>query len=333
MKHLINICLSMAVASMLQGCVMDDLKECPNEYELKVIFDRNMLYVDAFSSQVKSVDIKVFDTKTGEMVYNHEESGSQLATDDYRVKLPIDPGTYNIICWAGMAEGNAFGYATPTAEKLEHQTVVLSTDNGTSKTLLNNLFHGLTTNHTFVDNNKTGSRETQRATVYLTKNTNRLHILLHNLNGKELDDQDFSFYIYSKNGEMSYENSVDAKKAVTYRPWHIQPIVHETDDDSRATVQSALAAEFSVGRLMSKADSRLEVYRESDGERIISVPLERNLLLYKGQFHSSMGDQEYLDRRDDFTMTFILDNNNNWDKAAMIYIEDWATLPIQYQEW
>ena len=71
----------------------------------------------------------------------------------------------------------------------------------------------------------------------------------------------------------------------------------------------------------------------SDGETIVSVPLERNLLLYKGQFHASMSDDEYLDREDDYNITFILDKNNNWDSAAMIYINNWATLPVQYQEW
>ncbi|MDE6469286.1 MAG: FimB/Mfa2 family fimbrial subunit, partial [Muribaculaceae bacterium] len=62
-------------------------------------------------------------------------------------------------------------------------------------------------------------------------------------------------------------------------------------------------------------------------------PLERTLLLYKAQFHASMADDEYLDREDDYNITFILDKNNNWNRAAMIYINNWATLPVQYQEW
>lgn len=46
-----------------------------------------------------------------------------------------------------------------------------------------------------------------------------------------------------------------------------------------------------------------------------------------------MTDREYLDRQDDYAITFILDRNNNWDKASMIYINNWATPPVQYQEW
>lgn len=331
-KHLRNICISLVAALSLQGCITEDFVECPNEYGLTIVFDRNMLFADAFASQVKSVDIKVFDSATGKIVYTFRDAGEALARTGYRVSLPVPPGKYDILCWAGMAEGNAFGYADPAADILEHHNVTLNTANGESRSRLGNLYHGLTKGVEFIDNNDIGSFEPQTAVVTLTKNTNRIVVLLHNLDGNEMDETDFRFVITSKNAEMGYDNSLDARKDVTYRPWHISPIISETDV-SPAPVQSALSAEFSLGRLSEDPGSRLEIYREEDGERIISVPLERNLLLYKGEFYASMPNQEYLDRQDDYTITFILDKNNNWDKAAMIYINNWATPPIQYQEW
>lgn len=331
-KHLRYICISLTAALLLTGCVKDDLHECPNEYELQFVFERNMLNADAFASQVKSVDVKVFDPTTGKQVCSRSEQGSALASGNYRMKLPVPPGTYNIICWGSMAEGESFGYADPTAETLEAQNVVLNTQDGISKNRLNNLFHGLETNVTFVDNNTRGSFDVQTAKVYLTKNTNRVQVLLLNLDGTKLDESGFTFRITSKNAEMAYNNSLYAKRTVEYRPWHIDPIVSE-NEASPTPVQSGVSAEFSLGRLSESAESRLEVFRISDGERIISIPLEQNLLLYKGEFYSYMSNQEYLDRQDDYTITFILDDNNNWDKAAMIYINKWATLPIQYQEW
>ena len=332
LRHLIKICISFLATVALTGCVTEDFEECPNEYELKLVFDRNMLFADAFASQVKSVDIKVFDSDTGQEVYAFCDQGAALASADYRVPLPIPPGSYDILCWAGMAEGNSFGYADPAADILEHQSVILNTQNGTSDRRLNNLYHGLARNVTFTDNNTIGSTQVQTATVSLTKDTNRIYVMLHNLDGTELQESNFEFYISSDNAEMAYDNSLDAKRKVTYQPWHITPISPESAD-SRANVQSALGAEMSVGRLSTKSDSRLDVYRVSDGERIISIPLERNLLLYKGEYYNYMSDQEYLDRQDDYVITFILDKNNNWDKAAMIYINNWATPPIQYQEW
>lgn len=326
-------CLALIPALALTGCVTEDFPECPNDYSLRIVFDRNMLYADAFASQVRSVDIKVFDHATGREVFRHSEAGSTLASGDWSVSLPVPPGSYDILCWGSMAEGDSFGYADPSAEILEHHNVILNTDDdGKSRSRLNNLYHGLLSGFTFTDNNDTGSIDPQTAVLSLTKNTNRINVLLHNLDGTELNESDFTITVKSANGEMAHDNSLRAKRWVEYSPWHVTPVISETDV-TRAQVQSALSAELSTGRLMADADSRLEVVRESDGERIISIPLERNLLLYKGEFHSFMSDQDYLDRQDEYTITFILDKNNNWNRAAMICINDWATPPVQYQEW
>lgn len=326
------ICISTMASALAGGCVREDMAECRNTYDLQLVFDRNMLYTDAFSSQVRSVDVKVFDSSTGREVYSFADSGAALESADYRVALPIPPGTYDILCWAGMAEGDSFGYALPAADMLQQHSVTLNTEKGVSDRRLNNLYHGLSRGVTFVSGNSLGHNQVQTATVYLTKNTNRVCVMLHNLDGTELDESGFTFSITSGNALMNYDNTLDPAGRVTYRPWHVTPIMIETEPKSEP-VQSALAAEISTARLVPDGNSRLDVYRTADGERIISVPLERNLLLYKGEYHSMMSDGEYLDRQDDYTITFILDRNNNWDRAAMIYVNNWATPPVQYQDW
>lgn len=322
---------------MLAGCVTDDLQECPNEYNLRIVYDRNMLNADAFASQVKSVDIQVFDHATGRPVYHHTESGQALASGSYNVKLPIPPGTYDILCWAGLNEGKAFSYSNAGSEALTEQGMSLNTIGDISKSRLNDIFHGLLTSATFIDNNTIGSREPQAQTVYLTKDTNRVNVVLLNLDGTEMKDGDFTYSITSSNGDMAYDNSLTSTRRVTYNPWAITPIVSVTPDktESKAgttATQSGLAAEFSMSRLTPGSSSRLDVIRNEDGKTIISVPLEANLLLYKGAFYDYMSNEEYLDRQDDYTITFILDAKNNWDRAAMIYIQDWATLPVQYED-
>lgn len=343
-RHLVRVCGIICISTMASvltgGCIREDFAECKNSYDLRLVFDRNMLYTDAFASQVRSVDVKVFDSSTGREVYSYADSGAALAQADYRVALPIPPGTYDILCWAGMAEGDSFGYALPAADMLQQHSVTLNTENGVSGRRLNNLYHGLSRGVTFVSGNSLGHDQAQTATVYLTKNTNRVCVMLHNLDGTELDESGFTFSITSGNALMNFDNTLDPAGRVTYRPWHITPIMlesetkNETKTETKSEpVQSALAAEISMARLVPDGNSRLDVYRTDDGERIISVPLERNLLLYKGEYHSMMSDAEYLDRQDDYTITFILDRNNNWDRAAMIYINNWATPPVQYQDW
>lgn len=343
-RHLVRICGIICISTMASvltgGCIREDFAECKNSYDLRLVFDRNMLYTDAFASQVRSVDVKVFDSSTGREVYSYADSGAALESADYRVALPIPPGTYDILCWAGMAEGDSFGHALPAADMLQQHSVTLNTENGVSGRRLNNLYHGLSRGVTFVSGNSLGHDQNQTTTVYLTKNTNRVCVMLHNLDGTELDESGFTFSITSGNALMNFDNTLDPAGRVTYRPWHVTPIMLETETKTETksetkseTVQSALAAEISMARLVPDGNSRLDVYRTADGERIISVPLERNLLLYKGEYHSMMSDAEYLDRQDDYTITFILDRNNNWDRAAMIYINNWATPPVQYQDW
>lgn len=339
-RHLIYSLAIIIAAIGLSSCVYDDMQECPNDYRLKIVYDRNMLFTDAFANRVKSVDVKVFDHDTGKEIYHHTEQGEALAAEGYEISLPIPPGSYDILCWGSMAEGDSFSYANPSADILEHHNVHLSIDNnGESDKLLNGLFHGLSKNVVFTDNNLSGSFDIQRSVIYLTNNTNRVNVVLHNLDNSQLQPEDFTIRILSQNAEMAHDNSISANRKVTYRHWNVSPIlvdyIHTEDEEAetRASVQSALSAEFSVARLTPDGNSRLEVVRNSDGERIISVPLERNLLLYKGAFYSFMTDEEYLDRQESFTLTFILDQNNNWSSASMIYIQDWATLPVQYQEW
>lgn len=331
-KHLFPICCYIFVAVLTTGCIMEDLRECPNEYAVRPVFNRNMLFADAFAAQVRSIDIKVFESATGKEVFARRDQGAPLGADGYRIYLPIPPGTYDILCWGGLAEGESFGYVSPGNAGLESCGIILATQDGISDKRLNDLYHGLSRNVIFTDNNISGSMDTQTTLVHLTKNTNRINVILHNLDGSEMSGKDFSFSIQSANAEMGFDNTLNSNRKVTYRPWDISPILSESDRRS-VTTQSALSAEFSIGRLSDKGNSRLEVFRNHDGERIISIPLERNLLLYKGRFHDYMSDMEFLDRQDDYTLTFILDKNNNWDKAAMIYINDWATPPIQYEEW
>ncbi len=336
-QHLIYAALPLLATLMLSSCITADLQECPNEYNLRIVFDRNMLYADAFASRVKSVDIQVFDHATGVPVYRHTESGESLASGSYTVTLPIPAGTYDILCWGGLNEGNSFGYAEPGAEALSRQGMLLRTADGASSERLNDLYHGMLTATSYIDNNDIGSFEPQTKTIYLTKDTNRVNVVLLNLDGTEMQPGDFTCTVTSANGEMAYDNSLVAGRRVTYSPWSLSPVLMQTAGeegtrDSSAATQSGLSAEFSMSRLTPSSGSRLDVVRTSDGERIISVPLEANLLLYKGAFYSEMSDAEYLDRQDDYTITFILDANNNWDVAAMIYIQNWATLPVQYQD-
>lgn len=318
-KKLLNALMIAAVAAAASSCIYDDMPECPNDYWLVLRYDMNMAYANAFASQVKSVNLWVYDSDTGHLVYRFSDSGKNLADEHYRVRLPIEAGTYDILCWGGLAQGESFLLGND-------MSVSLRTRDGVSDALLNDLFHGLRRRVTFIDNNTIGSTAEQCDTMPLVKDTNRINVMLHHLDGSALDPAGFAFSIRMADRVMLPDNSMGSYETVHYREWAL------TQAAARAG-GGPLLAEFSVARLMAGRESRLVITRLSDGKDIINVPLTENLLLFRGQFHASMPAQEFLDRMDEFNLTFILDENNNWNVASMIYINSWATPPVQSQEW
>ncbi len=54
--------------------------------------------------------------------------------------------------------------------------------------------------------------------------------------------------------------------------------------------------------------------------------------MVKGEYNKSMSDQDYLDRQDDYTMTFFIDSENRWYTHAGIYINSWYVVPRQETE-
>ncbi|WP_333494349.1 FimB/Mfa2 family fimbrial subunit [Bacteroides thetaiotaomicron] len=59
-------------------------------------------------------------------------------------------------------------------------------------------------------------------TMYLTKNTNHICVILQNLSGEDEDVNQFTFRIEDENGLMAYDNELMADENITYRPWKMQ---------------------------------------------------------------------------------------------------------------
>jgi hypothetical protein len=58
---------------------------------------------------------------------------------------------------------------------------------------------------------------------------------------------------------------------------------------------------------------------------VIRIPLVDYALLYKRLRYEDMPDQEFLDRQDEYNMTFFLDENYRWINQ-FIYINSWKVV-------
>ena len=84
---------------------------------------------------------------------------------------------------------------------------------------------------------------------------------------------------------------------------------------------------MSTGRLVTDngTDAILSVTNNETGDVVLSIPLMDYALLVKGYYNQNMPDQEYLDRQDEYNLTFFLDDNNRWVNSTII-INSWRVV-------
>ena len=77
-----------------------------------------------------------------------------------------------------------------------------------------------------------------------------------------------------------------------------------------------------MGRLVTENNPVLSIYNCKTDEKVLSIPLKDYALLVKGNYNKAMSDQEYLDRQDEYNLTFFLDEFGNTLSASVI-INSW----------
>lgn len=336
--------LPVAAGLLTSSCIMEDLPECPNHYFARFRYDMNIYDVDAFAHEVGSVDVWLYDATTGELACHASASGEALRQEGFRLPLNVRPGEYNAVVWGNMEDNASF---TPLPQYPAEITALgtglaaldaESASSAESSSSLTPVYHA-SARVVFTDNNLTASTDDQTVTFSLVKDTNRINVYMVRTDGSPLSESDFTARITSSNRMMAWDNTPSG--SVVYRPWShtvkdnyadMEPFPGRSSSPLTRSISTPKAhlSELSMGRLMADARSRLEVIRNSDGAVIVSLPLEPNLLLYRRQYHREWGEQEYLDRVETYDLTFLLEEDNSWNPRTMIYIQKWATVPVQY---
>ena len=322
-RYAINAVAALLLAMGMTSCgdlsVFEDEGDCDPHYYLKFVFDRNMLYndqyqigADAFAAQVGSVDVYIFDAKTGDFVARYSDAGERLREFGYRLPIDIKPGDYEIIAWCGLADNDGhFTIADNISSYSDLKCRMARSMDGNQVTYsdkcLNALFHGRIT-HTFPD--KEGDHY---ATVNLTKDTNYIQLALHH-NAGELDPDRFSVMMEDDNGYLAYDNSLIDDITIQYRPWSIRGGVVDMETDgynSRAAEDGTgfLVAELATSRLTANHNPLLTVTDNVTGRVVFSLPLVKYVLMMKSDRYSKMEAQEYLDREDEYSVIVFLQNN------------------------
>ncbi len=313
--------------------------DCEPVQRILFTYDHNLKFADAFPAEVPSVNLYLFD-EDGKVVRTVSEAVPAEQAKDFAIELrDVPPGKYDILAWCGVKDSEHFtvNHLGELDPKFEHHTCriereVLSEDDHHIREDIGRLYHGTLKN---VD--MTQEEGVHEHTVSLMKNTNVVRVVLQHMSGAAIDKDDFEFSITEKNGLMASDNAVLPDNVITYHPWlqrsgtaSVNSTKAEGDESDNKGSVSAVVTEFTLGRLMANSQAVLTVKAKDDGHTVFSVAVTDYALLVKGHYyepgsHREMSDQEYLDRQDEYPMTFFLDDNNRWINTV-IYINSWRVV-------
>ncbi len=330
-----------AIAVALSGCdslIYDGEGDCSVHYRLSFRYSKNILNADAFASQVTDVTVAVYD-KQGRMVCRRTESRQPTTDNNFYIEVDLLPGTYDIIAWCqgrSIVE-DAISFALQgqdAGDAITSSGAVLPVGGTTGNPVVNNdinrLYYGMLTDVEFPDTYGTVDIEP----IQLIKDTNHITVQLQNMDGKPLDPEAVVFELEGANSSLNWQNALTGSQRFTYRPWSVISTTSSITSalaGSRVVadeVPSGLQAEFTTGRIMADVPQQMTIRQRSSGETILTFPLVKYLLLVRGYYEQATSDQDYLDRYDDFTMVFFVDEGYTWINSR-IYINGWRIVPPQ----
>jgi len=331
-----------AACCALMSCdnaIYDYEGDCSVTYRVEFRYVKNMKWADAFAREVKSVHLYAFDTE-GLLVWQRAERGDALAEKGYAMKLDLPAGDYRLVAWCGLENDGerAESFSVPEAHvgrtRIEELQCRLNRTSGAGgaccKEKLYPLFHGMLD----VSLPESDDKEDFVYPMELTKNTNHVRVILQHLSGEDVDVDDFTFRIEEANGLMNYDNALLPDENIVYRAYRTDSGtaglgIDDYPEKRAAALRPAAAgegitsvsvavADLSIGRLVADRDAML-IIETAAGGSVARIPLTDYALMLGSD---AAEGQDFLDRQDEYALTFFLDSRDKWIETSII-INSW----------
>ncbi|MBO7242238.1 MAG: FimB/Mfa2 family fimbrial subunit [Alistipes sp.] len=318
----------LTVSSCKDGLIFDGEGDCGIYYRIRFKYDYNIKFADAFANEVNSVALYVFD-QDNTLVQNVTTTDNEmLSSGSFEIPLELEPGNYTLLAWCGVMNEESFdiladaNIGTTKLEDMQVKMLRQHNDNNEAtvdKDLLP-LYHGTMALEV---EDKPG---TYTETMSLMKDTNSVRILLHEMSGHDVDADKFIFEIKDNNGLYNWDNTLLEDEDITYSAWYQTTGTADMEKETTRTVTevNVALAELTIGRMRADKSPILYIKSRESGEELVRLPLAEYALLVKGYYRENMGDQEYLDRQDEYTMTLFLDEGE-W-VSSYILINSWRVV-------
>lgn len=324
---LATLFVALSTSSCKEGFIYEGEGDCGTYYNIEFKYDYNMKFADAFAKEVNSLALFVFDQNDRLVKSIVEEDEAKLSADNYSMALELESGTYELVAWAGLMNEESFDLLATLEEgvtKREELQVALKNNEGVVEEDLLPLYHGAMT----LD--YTSEPGTYTETMSLVKDTNVVRVVLQQMSDGLVAEK-FRYEITADNGLLNHNNEVIANGMLTYKPWSVTSGTADVapgygaNGVTRADEVSVAVAEFTISRMIDGQSPVLTIWNIEEDEPVLSIPIADYALLVKGNYNSSMSNQEYLDRQDEYNMTFFLDEDGDWLSASII-VNSWRVV-------
>ena len=304
-KEVALLCI-VGASILLSSCIKEDFDDC--NYQLRLLYDYNMDYVDLFSKQASRVNLFVFDEQGVFIKEIEKPVSNQLSAFYMDVDVPFNR-SYNFLAWSGLYDE----YYTLNQKMKAGVTHI--DDVELSLTELNNeiLSKELPSLWFGRIQDKVGSLGS--GVMPLTKNTNKIRIAMRILPTVETDlklvKEKFNFYIQSSNTSYNSTNQVLSEKPFKYAPYY-------AENDEKGFI-----VELNTLRLMANRENLLVITDPETDEVRFTMDLNEYLDDLRFLSNNKLSLQEFMDREDEYAMIFFFGGKDDMFSSLSVEINGW----------
>ena len=361
MAHFLNnkccklVCISAIALTSLSSCMKDDITGCPTaKLSLKFDYTYNVKEADAFSAEVKNLNVYVFD-KNGKFVDNYTESADKFETGHKMEITDLQAGKYTFVCLARDKQPAAMGTRAEGDDETEFRFTKLTPGISTINDLQEEMGKKneeesvndkhFTALYTAQDSlNFDGENDVQgKLSLMKCTKTYRVVMLPFEPDQEGFTAENFDIEIKGSAALLDYKGDKVKPKAITYLPYEKKLVENHSGQTEveGEDVEKALVYDLSSSRMFETKDDNKS--RASDGssqyddKRIVITDKRINKVIFNhslpwflslcasDRYGKDWSDQQYLDRQDHYTLVFYVPApSSTYSMDARIKVNNWV---------
>ena len=345
-------CISAFALASLSSCMKDDLTSCPPaKVSLSFDYTYNVKEADAFSAEVKNLNVYVFD-ENGKFFDTYTESADKFETGHKMDITDLNKGKYTFVCLARdkqavatRADGEddetefSFTQLIPGVSTIDDLQEEMGKKDG-EETVNAKQFTALYTAQTSVDYE--GKDVASKLSLMKCTKTYRIVMLPYENDQEGFTPENFDVRIKGSAALLDCNGDKVKNKPITYLPYDEKIVTNKSGETEveGEMIDKALVYDLSSSRMFERSDDATATYgsQEYDDKRIVITDKRINKVVFDHSlpwFLALCGEradkawdsQEYLDRQDHYVLTFYVPSSKTSDSynlSAKIKVNGWV---------